>query len=329
MATTSAQRERVPVAIRDFQPEDYSASVEIANLWFPDDRTTVDEEKWEDEHWDGAKYVRAKYVAVEPRGSVVGLATFSHTPNSFHPQRFGFWVSVHPDWTRRGVGQTLYEQVLEGMRPHRPIALRTWVKESMSDAAAWVERRGLRELMRAWESRLPLATFDASQFQDHWDLPPGIEVVTLAEELARDPEALRRLFDLDNAVGPDMPRIDPHTPMDFAMYRSWVLESPGSNPDGILVAKDGDTYVGMTELFKGEAEKDVFFTGTTGVLRSHRGRGIAFALKLRSLDWAKRNGYREVRTWNSTLNAPMLGINVKLGFLKQPPWITFGKDFSE
>ncbi len=71
------------------------------------------------------------------------------------------------------------------------------------------------------------------------------------------------------------------------------------------------------------------YTGFTGVLREYRGRGIAWALKLRALTWAKERGYREVRTWNSTRNAPMLGINVALGFAKQPVWITFAKDLAE
>jgi galactose-1-phosphate uridylyltransferase len=38
--------------------EDDAPTGAIANLWFPEDRTTVEEELEEDEHWDGAKYVR-------------------------------------------------------------------------------------------------------------------------------------------------------------------------------------------------------------------------------------------------------------------------------
>jgi len=125
-----------------------------------------------------------------------------------------------------------------------------------------------------------------------------------------------------------MPRIDPFTRRSFEMYRDRVLNSPGSIPDAVFVAKDGDRYVGLTELFRQGALPTTLNTSLTGVRREHRGRGVAFALKLRALDWAKRHGYREVRTFNSTLNAPMLGINVKLGFVKQPVWITFGKDLT-
>ncbi|HEY5539481.1 MAG TPA: GNAT family N-acetyltransferase [Thermoplasmata archaeon] len=328
MVAADMSRVQAAVAIRDFQSEDYPAVVEISNLLFPDDPGTVEEAKWDDKHWDADRYVRRKYVAVEPGGAVVGRASFNHIPVAFHPQRFAIWVAVHPEWQRQGIGSVLHDHLLNELRRLDAVALRTWVKESMSETAGWVARRGFKELTRAWESRLDLAAFDRDCFADHWGLPRDIEITSLAEELERSPNALRDMYDLDNAVAPDMPRIDPHTPMSFEMVRDWVLNSPGSEPRAIFFAKAGDCYVALTVLFKSEAQPDVLFTGTTGVLRDYRRRGIAFAIKLRSLEWAKRNGFREVRTWNNTLNEAMLAINVKLGFAKQPPWITFGKDLT-
>jgi RimJ/RimL family protein N-acetyltransferase len=69
----------------------------------------------------------------------------------------------------------------------------------------------------------------------------------------------------------------------------------------------------------------VLYQGITGPRREYRGRGLARALKLRTIEYARAQGKREIRTWNDTLNAPMLAINVKLGFVRQPAWITFEK----
>ncbi len=328
MATASVDQERVRVTIRDFHPQDYPATVQIGNLLFPEHPTTVEQEQFEDEHFDTKQYIYRQYVAAGPPGAILGHARFHHMPNAYDPRRFAMWIAVHPQWHGKGVGRALYEHLFQQLRALNAIALRTWARETMPDTVAWVERRGFKELMRGWESRLDVGKFDPARFARYWGPPPGIEIVTLAEELAKDAESLRSMYELDCDIAPDMPRIDPFTRPSFEMYRKRVLESPGSLRDAVFLARDGDRYVGLTELFRNVALPRTLNTGLTGVRREYRGRGIAVALKLRALAWAKRNGYGEVRTFNSTLNAPMLGINVKLGFVKQPVWITFGKDLA-
>jgi len=49
-------------------------------------------------------------------------------------------------------------------------------------------------------------------------------------------------------------------------------------------------------------------------VRSHRGRKIALALKLRTVEVARRYGVERIVTNNDSLNAPMLSINRTLGY---------------
>lgn len=56
----------------------------------------------------------------------------------------------------------------------------------------------------------------------------------------------------------------------------------------------------------------------TGVDRAHRGRGVALALKLLSIEYARRCGADYIRTHNDAENAPILAINRKLGYQPQP-----------
>lgn len=60
--------------------------------------------------------------------------------------------------------------------------------------------------------------------------------------------------------------------------------------------------------------------------REYRGRGIATALKVRTVEYARGRGYRQIRTENEIHNAPMIAINDRFGFQRQPVWITFWKD---
>jgi len=75
--------------------------------------------------------------------------------------------------------------------------------------------------------------------------------------------------------------------------------------------------VGLTQLWRSEASADLY-TGLTGVSRSHRGRGIATALKVRALGAARANGASRVFTDNDTRNVEMIAVNDKLGFKRLP-----------
>ena len=63
-----------------------------------------------------------------------------------------------------------------------------------------------------------------------------------------------------------------------------------------------------------------------GVRRAYRRRGIATALKVRGILWAKNHGFQGVRTDTDTTNAPMIAINDRLGFVETPGRVEFRKE---
>src|SRR5207245_4943489 len=103
------------------------------------------------------------------------------------------------------------------------------------------------------------------------------------------------------------------------------LKNPHLLPDGYFLAKDGSNFVGMSDVHRIDSEPAVLNQDDTGVIREYRGRGIATALKLRVIDFGKKNGYRIIKTWNDSVNASMLAINNKLGFKRQVGWILMEK----
>jgi predicted GNAT superfamily acetyltransferase len=66
----------------------------------------------------------------------------------------------------------------------------------------------------------------------------------------------------------------------------------------------------------------------TGVRREYRGRGIAMTLKLGVIDFARRNGYNMIKTWNHSDNAPMLAVNARLGFKREVGWLSMEKNLA-
>ena len=118
----------------------------------------------------------------------------------------------------------------------------------------------------------------------------------------------------------DMPRTEPHQKPPFELWQRRSLESPRFLPELNLVALDGDDYVGMSNFWR-DLRPGHIGTGLTGVLASHRRRGLATALKVRALSAARAAGFKVTTTWNAAENAGMLGINRRLGFTARPAWM--------
>lgn len=75
----------------------------------------------------------------------------------------------------------------------------------------------------------------------------------------------------------------------------------------------------------GKAGNELLECGLTGVVRAWRNRGVATALKARTVQIARELGCRELNAGGGGVDTPMLRVNRKLGFEIEPAWITFAK----
>jgi GNAT superfamily N-acetyltransferase len=79
----------------------------------------------------------------------------------------------------------------------------------------------------------------------------------------------------------------------------------------------GDKFVGQSHALASGVAGEVEY-GYTGVLPAYRNQGIARAMKLYVLRWAKAQGYTLVRSWSHSQNEAMIRVNLHLGFIVQP-----------
>jgi mycothiol synthase len=320
------------VNIRPFDERDYEGIVAVANAVFPDRPGTVEEWRYDDEHYD-KKCVNLRFVA-EDRGSgaIAGYAGFWHVAWAFHPQKFGCEIRVLPERQGSGIGSALWDRVEQELRARDAISVKTNVWEKMPDAMAFASTRGFRDVMRAWESRLDVAAFPFERFAPYVEAAAasGVTITTLAVERAGDPENLKRLHAMEAEIAQDIPRPpgDVHTPIEFSMFLEYAVDSPWALNDAYYIGAVDGEYAALSALFKPKTG-DWLNQGLTGVRRQFRGRHIASALKVKTVEYARDHEVREIRTWNEINNAPMLAINVKFGFVRQPAWITFAKEYDE
>jgi GNAT superfamily N-acetyltransferase len=179
--------------------------------------------------------------------------------------------------------------------------------------------------MRWVISKLDVPTFDAAAFAPlrHKLESQGIIFHTLPQLQASDPEWLPKLHDLDWLLGQDEPL--PYTPQKMSLdeFKKMYLDAPYMMLESWVVAVDNGRYVGNSMLEKGSLP-GIVSTGFTGVLRDYRRRGLATALKVRTIEYAKNAGYTFIRTGNEE-NNPMLALNKKLGFTKITAQLAFEK----
>ena len=321
----------LPIELREFRPEDYRRLATVFGSIFPDYDRNPEEWKFEDESLDRSKYYFKRYACVmqgvhEP----VGFAQCQNVPWMYDPKKLWFDIWVDPQHQRKGIGTALYEKLGQDFKTLGIVTSWTGVKEDMPPVIDFVKKKGFFEKMRAWESRLDPAKVNLSEYKKYVEKSSQrrIHISSIADELKSDPEAWHKLHALEEAVSEDIPRPEKFTPVSFDQWSAFVIKNPNLLPQGFMVAKDGDKYVGMSTVWKDQKHPDSLYQGLTGVLREYRGHGIAVALKLKVIEYARSNGYEKLKTWNDSTNAPMLGINIKLGFKRQVGWITFEKNLA-
>ncbi|HEX9268803.1 MAG TPA: GNAT family N-acetyltransferase [Candidatus Limnocylindria bacterium] len=314
--------------VRPFAEADYADAVAVSNRSFPEYEWTVEEIRHWDEGWEHDRYFKTRLVAEDPIGRLVGVVDVSHARGQFHPDHYRMELSVDPDHRRMGAGSALYHATVELLVSRRATQIRAGTKETMADGVSFLLRRGFAELKRDWESRLDLGSFDPGRFAaaPARVAAAGVSITNLAVELMRDGDVLRKAFELHEEARRDVPTLDPATRGTYERFERDVLAGPSSLPEAHFLATRDGRYVGESSMGREGTDPLVIYQHLTAVLPEERGKGVAMALKLATVEYARAHGYREIRTWNDSMNRPMLRINEALGFAKQPAWIEFGKE---
>lgn len=308
---------------RPARTEDYDAVVGFWNEVYPDNRLSAAElRRLDAAHEPPYRFAR---VVAELGGEVSGTASFEQHAGMYSPQHFYLSVVVAPEAEGRGLGGRLYDRLLDDLEPFNPTVLRVQVRETHAPARRFAARRGFREAKRDFMATLEPARFDDAPLAGALEgaARQGLVIQSLTE-LGADPEARRKFYELFSEVRLDVPRSAPATPIPYETFVKQVYDAPDFFAAGTFVALDGEHYVGLTQFWRGEAT-DELFTGLTGVRRAYRGRGVALALKVHALRFARDYGAPLVRTDNDSRNVAMIALNDKLGFVRQPAYLSLVK----
>lgn len=300
--------------LRPFTDSDFGSYAEVRTAARPNYPISVETLR----HWDaaiGTPAVKDRYVVeLCSNGEVVGVGGLGEDPA--HPRKYWIHLFVRPVYQRLGIGGALFETVLDAARRRTGECLRTSVQTGEAAGLDFSSRRGFTERARDWQSVLEVRTVDTGSLPERRRRlkEAGIEITTLAQEGAGDPEVLRRVHALDQATAPDAPQMDPYVPWTLEQFREGEMEGALFLPEAWFLAKVGDEYVAGSWARREPADPGLLQQDWTGTRPEYRRHGLARTLKLGLIEYAQRNGFARIRTNNSSLNAPMWQLNEQLGF---------------
>jgi mycothiol synthase len=219
------------------------------------------------------------------------------------------WVSVRVlrEWRRRGIGTELFRAVSARAREDGRDALVFPSRHDDVDSLHYLGKRGFVEVLRLRESVLDVAGSTTAFPQ-----PEGIEIVALADEHELGMYAAAREFSQDIPTSEDAVEVG-----DFERWRQDALR-PSTARDCSFVALEDGVVVGYAVVL--DNGDGVGLNGITGVVPAARRRGVALALKQATIDAARAQGMRQLRTANAMEN-PMRIVNERLGYRRDVAWI--------
>ncbi|MCS0638452.1 GNAT family N-acetyltransferase [Streptomyces sp. LP05-1] len=161
---------------------------------------------------------------------------------------------------------------------------------------------------------LDVAAFDAARFAAYVTRcrAEGIRLTTPAV-LGATPEHRRALYELNGECSADIPERGEFFSFEEYVERRFAVASYA--PGGVVIALDGDRWIGMAAT---SVHDGFLFNEMTGVRRDYRGRGVATAMKTFAMGFARERGARRITTLHHPANTGVIVMNQRLGFTESP-----------
>ena len=268
-----------------------------------------------------------QWVAVDA-GRVVGVGSFASAWWTGHRGSYTVHIAVDRHLWRQGIGGELSRLLYARLSTLQATQLLDWVRADAAEGRRFAAAQGFHEtgaVLEEYRLHVPEAITDPYAGLEGRLKGAGLRVASLAE-LGADDEPLLRGLQRLWAGADDAPPDPERLVASFPSWRREVLDAAGASPETHWVALDGGRPVGMSFLKR--LSDDAAENDYTCVAPAYRGQGIAVALKLRAIAWARQQGVRWFYTSSEAGNLPMIAINTHLGYQAGARRVAVARDLS-
>ena len=126
--------------------------------------------------------IEFRQVAVTEEDAVVGYAVSVH--ETWDPEgQFYAWAGVAPSCRSRGIGSSLYSDMLRFLEHHNAGTITSEVRDNCPVSQSFANRRGFEKHRHQFRSNLDLEAFDESSYQHILEnvYETGIRIHSLAD----------------------------------------------------------------------------------------------------------------------------------------------------
>ncbi len=312
--------------VRDLIDADWEAVAEIMNV-HDSECVSADALRDRNSAWvEGDS--RQVLVAMDDNGDILGYARSIH--RSADPEgKFHTSLYVRPDAEGRGIGRELYARNEAFALAHGALRLTVGINDWGTRGEDFAKRNGFYPTQHLFESKLDLTAYDPTlSIERQRKLEEaGYQFFSL-EEVGDTTENWKRMHHLDSVSDLDTPGYENWGPRTFERYLQELRESADFTAGGVFIGDWRGEWVAI-HMVKNHGREGEMQTDYSGVLREHRGKGLAQVLKMLGAEYCRASGAKILSTHNDERNAPMLAINAKLGFVVEPGFRFFRKDIEE
>lgn len=302
--------------IRPLRDEDYLGIHAINEELMPGRAGSVEGYRADDQA-TRARWFRERWVGQSPAGELLGHAVLTQDRYFPNGTEYSCNVWVKPAWQRKGLGSRFLRQIEARYQEQGGRLLRCPVYDDKPEGLIFLEKNGFAEGYRTIRSELDLSRFDESAHVVALERveKAAIRIVPLRELVQLDPHARQKVYELDCRILKDIPMPAGFTARSYEDF--WAsVDRDCPELDSYFVAHFEDRFVGLHLIFRPKGTT-WFLNAMTGVDPEFRTLGIATALKLHGVRFARAQGADLIWTWNHALNTRVLRLNQKFGFARR------------
>jgi GNAT superfamily N-acetyltransferase len=300
----------------NFSPEDYHAVIAIWDRTWPNLKGQTDAKRPPNAPIE-------RHVALL-HDEIIAFGDIRRMLEAEDEYTYYLTLNVVPEHRNQGIGSSLFDLLLDQLKSRKARQVITDTYDTYPHSIAFLTGRDFCKFMRYPYSILDVTQFDFSRFSQVAEKMKamGIQIKSIAEAQQDDPAWMEKLWRLDTLILQDTPSPVEEKQLTLEEFEKMKINSTWFNPQAWFIALDGDQWIGESALETITGNREKYWTHITGVIADYRRRGIATALKLHVIDFARCSGVKFIQTSNEEHN-PMYGINKLLGFTSQPAEVLF------